>query len=179
MITQIYHGSTRFDTDGGYRGGKPNSFQYGVGLYCTNAYLWAEKYGRSVYVLDVELKPEHHADNVEITIENLQYWVNCYCSQKVAKIFKKEFSQRETMTAHRFELWLYWNVRRFKPIAVQLAAFFTAQGVTHNSEVGNYGGKLIRIYDFDIIKGYTKDKEVLQKLNYENTELPDYLKEKV
>ncbi|EAR2661071.1 hypothetical protein BZF66_05930 [Salmonella enterica] len=179
MITTIYHGSSNFDPRPGYTGAKKDSTQYGIGLYCTNSYNWAELYGRYVYALTVELNEKQHANNVEITIENLQYWVNCYCSQKVAKIFKKEFSQRKTMTAHRFELWLYWNVRRLHLIAKELAAFFTAHGITHNSDHGNYGGKLVRIYDFDIIKGYTKDKEVLQKLNYNNTELPDYLKEKV
>ena len=178
MITTLYHGSSNFNPTGGYKGGKIHNFQYGVGLYTTNSYLWAEHYGRSVYALTVELKEEQHANSVEITIANLQYWCNVYCTKKLAKLFKKEFSERETMTAHRFELWLYWNVRGLHKIAKELAAFFTAQGVTHNSDAGNYGGKLIRIYDFDIISNSTKDKQVLKELDYQNTDLPDYLKDR-
>lgn len=175
MVTTLYHGSSKFSTLGGYAGGKKDNFQYGVGLYTTNSYNWAELYGRTVYALTVELNEAQHANNVEITIENLQYWCNCYCTQKVSKLFKKEFSQRETMSGQRFELWLYWNVRRLHLIAKELAAFFTAQGITHNSDAGNYGGKLIRIYDFDIITHSTKDSNVLKELNYATTELPEYI----
>lgn len=178
MITTLYHGSTKFDHRPGYLGAKKDSTQYGCGLYTTNAYNWADHYGRFVYTLTVDLKEEQHADNVEITIENLQYWCNVYCSQKVAKLFRKEFSQRETMSGNRFELWLYWNVRRIHLIAKELAAFFAAQGITHNSDAGNYGGKLIRIYDFDIISDSTKDSKVLKELNYATTELPEYLQYK-
>ena len=179
MITTLYHGSTKFDHRPGYLGAKKDSTQYGVGLYTTNSYNWAELYGRSVYALTVDLNEAQHADNVEITIENLQYWCNVYCTQKVAKLFKKEFSQRETMSGQRFELWLYWNVRRVHLISKELAAFFTAQGITHNSDAGNYGGKLIRIYDFDIISNSTNDSKVLKELNYATTELPEYLQNKV
>ena len=178
MITTLYHGSSKFDHNPGYMGGKKDNFQYGVGLYTTNSYDWAELYGRSVYALSVELKEEQHASNVEITIENLQYWCKVYCTQKVYKLFLKEFSQRETMSGSRFELWLYWNVRRLHLIAKELAAFFTAQGITHNSDAGNYGGKLIRIYDFDIISNSTKDKQVLKDLSYGTTEIPQYIKER-
>ena len=175
MKTTIYHGSTKFDPRPGYTGAKKDSTQYGVGLYTTNAFEWANLYGRSVYALEVELKEELHANNVEISIANLQYWCNCYCSQKVAKLFKKEFSARESMSVARFELWLYWNVRRLHKIAVPLAALFTAHGCTHHSESGNYGGKLVRIYDFDIIKSHSKDNAVLKALNYATMKLPDYI----
>lgn len=178
MITTLYHGSSNFDHRPGYLGGKKDNFQYGVGLYTTNSYNWAELYGRSVYALTVELNEAQHANNVEISIENLMYWTKCYCSQKVAKLFVKEFSQRETMSGQRFELWLYWNVRRLHLIAKELASFFTAQGITHNSDAGNYGGKLIRIYDFDIISQSTKDKKVLKELQYATTELPQYILER-
>lgn len=177
MITTLYHGSTKFDHRPGYTGAKKDSTQFGIGLYCTNSYNWAELYGRSVYALTVELNESHHAKNVEISIENLMYWTKCYCTQKVAKLFVKEFRERETMSGHRFELWLYWNVRRLHLFAKELAAFFTAQGITHNSDAGNYGGKLIRIYDFDIILNSTKDSQVLKDLNYSTQELPEYLKD--
>lgn len=178
MITTLYHGSSNFDPRPGYTGAKKDSTKFGVGLYCTNSYSWAELYGRSVYALTVELNEEQHANNVEISIENLMYWTKCYCSQKIAKLFVKEFSQRKTMSGQRFELWLYWNVRRLHLIAKELAAFFTAQGITHNSDQGNYGGKLVRIYDFDIISNSTKDKQVLKDLEYATTELPQYILER-
>lgn len=172
MLVQLYHGSSNFSTVGGYAGGKPNSFQYGTGLYCTNSYQWANNYGRRRYVLDVELDRTQSAHNVEIPIITLQYWVNYYCTKKFAKLFSTEFKARESLTAERFEIFILWHIRSITKLSVPLAALFAANGCTHSIENGDYSGMLVRIFDFSIIKGYTTDKKVLQSLEYKLIEIP-------
>lgn len=173
MLTTLYHGSSRFSTDGGYKGGKPNNFQYGVGLYCTNSFTWANLYGRKVYALTVDLDDSKAAHNVDIEYKYCQGWVDGFCSKKLAKLFKLEFSGRETLNAERFEIFLHWNIRHFTKIAVPLAKFFAFHNVQYCIETGNYGGSLIRIFDFDCIKDYTCDKSALAALGYSDTVIDD------
>lgn len=171
MLVKLYHGSSNFNPRGGYAGGKANNFQYGVGLYTTNSYEWASNYGRRMYVLDVDLNPECSADNVEIAISTLQSWLDVFASKKLATLFKKEFQYRETLSGHRFEVFLHWHMRSLTRVAVPLANFFAQNGITHNNESGSWSGRLVRIYDFDIIKGSTCDKAAVEALNYEMTEI--------
>lgn len=166
MLTTLYHGSSKFDPRPGYTGGKPNNFQYGVGLYTTNSFTWANLYGRKMYALTVDLDPTKAAHNVDIPYQYCQGWVDVFCSKKLAKLFKLEFSGRETLNAERFEIFLHWNIRHFTKIAVKLAQFFTFHNVQYCEETGHYGGSLIRIFDFECIKGYTCDPKDLKALGY-------------
>lgn len=173
MLTQLYHGSSRFEPRGGYAGGKPNNFQYGIGLYTTNSYQWASNYGRRMYVLTVDLDPAKASHNVEIPINILQSWVNVFCTKKLAKIFKDEFQYRDTMTAERFEIFLHWHIKSFTKLAVPLANFFAQNNVTHTIELGDYASRLVRIFDFDIITHSTFDKAAIEGLAYSDTVIPD------
>ena len=127
MLVQLYHGSSNFSTDGGYQGGKANNFQYGVGLYTTNSFRWADHYGRRMYVLTVDLEDRKAAHNVEIPIQYCQGWVDHFCTKKLAKLFKEEFQCRDTLSADRFETFLMWNIRSFtklsKPLAANMSVF--------------------------------------------------------
>lgn len=173
MLVQLYHGSSRFDPRGGYAGGKANNFQYGIGLYTTNSYLWSANYGRRMYVLTVDLDPAKASHNVEIPIHILQSWVNAFCTKKLAKLFKTEFQYRDTLSVERFEIFLHWNIKSFTKLAVPLANFFAQNNVTHTIELGDYNSRLVRIFDFDIIKASTHDKHAVQALQYCDTVIPD------
>lgn len=168
---KLYHGSSNFNPIGGYAGGKARNFQYGVGLYCTNSYEWASMYGRRTYVLDVVLDSSKCSDNVEIPITELQHWLNAFGTKKLAKIFKEEFQYRDTLSGSRFEVFLLWHIKSLTKLAVPLANFFAHNGITHSNESGQWNGRLIRIFDFDIITHSTYDKEVLKELNYDTLEL--------
>ncbi len=173
MLVQLYHGSSRFDPAGGYSGGNPRNFVYGIGLYTTNSYLWANNYGRRMYVLTVDLDPAKASHNVEIPIAVLQSWVNAFCTKKLAKIFKDEFQYRDTMTADRFEFFLHWHIKSFTKLAVPLANFFAQNNVTHTIELGDYNSRLVRIFDFDIIQASTFEKAAVEALAYSDTVIPD------
>ena len=173
MITTLYHGSSKFNPAGGYAGGKPSNFQYGVGLYTTNSYRWASLYGRKVYALTVDLDDSKAAHNVDIPYQYCQGWVDGFCSKKLAKLFKLEFSGRETLNAERFEIFLHWNIRSFTKLAVPLAKFFTFHNVQYCIETGAYSGSLVRIFDFDCLKGYTCDPKDIKALGYDDTDIPD------
>lgn len=173
MLVQVYHGSNNFDPRPGYKGGKPNSYQYGIGLYCTNSYTWAANYGRRQYLLTLDLDDSKAAHNVEIAICTLQSWVNAFCTKKLATLFKKEFQYRDTMSVERFEIFLLWNIKSMNKLAMPLANFFAHNGCTHSIESGSYGGRLVRLFDFDCIKASAYDKATLKAAGYADTAIPN------
>lgn len=162
MLIKLFHGGNKLDLRDGYRGGKPGRFIYGVGLYATNSYHWANGYGRTLYTLECDLNADKAAHNVLIPISEVLEFISVNCSKKLYKTACKDFADRESLSCERLEVYLVNNVKSFTKLSLPLCNLFVINGCTHSVEIaGSWeNSRLFKIFDFNVISTATKSNEL-------------------
>lgn len=151
-MTIVYHGGNRFNKLHGYKASnKKGRVQFGIGLYTTTAYEWANLYGRKVYAFDIELDKDSASQNVLIPLKHIAEFIRCTCSKQFYKDFVKNVTANE-ISANRLVNYFTLYHKRPHTIAQELNDFIVAWGAKFTIENGKYDGALIRIHDFSIIK---------------------------
>lgn len=158
MNIKLFHGGNKLDLRDGYRGGKPGRYMYGVGLYATNSYYWANGYGRTLYTLECNLNAENAAHNVLIPIGEVLAFIKVNCSQKLFKTACKDFAGRESLSCERLEVYMVNNVKSFNKVSLPLCNLFVINGCTHSVELAGawQNSRLFKIFDFNVISTATK-----------------------
>lgn len=147
----VYHGGNRFDRHSGYKASnKKGRVEFGVGLYTTTAYEWANLYGRKVHAFSVDLDNHSASHNVFIPMKEIIGFVKENGSIQFYKDFVKNVTDTE-MSANRLMNYFALYHKRLHLVAQNLNDFVVAWGAKFTVESGKYGGALVRIHDFSII----------------------------